>query len=106
MGRSVHSTFVFPHHLGVRLVSRGGLRSGGRPCLSALSLSLMTAGVLFCGAASPVLAESVYSDISDPYVVSDHVVIEDYADHSSTNVTQSGHLELLSEAFFVRPILK
>ena len=100
VGRSVHSTFVFPHHLGVRLVSRGGLRSGGRPCLSALSLSLMTAGVLFCGAASPVLAESVYSDISDPYVVSDHVVIEDYADHSSTNVTQSGHLELLSEAYF------
>lgn len=99
MGRSVHSTFVFPHHSGVRLVSCGGLRSGGRPCLSALSLSLMTAGLLFCGAASPVLAESVYSDISDPYVVSDHVVLEDYADHSSTNVTQSGHLEL-SEAYF------
>lgn len=99
MGRSVHSTFVFPHHSGVRLVSRGGLRSGGLPCLSALFLSLMTAGLLFCGAASPVLAESVYSDISDPYVVSDHVVLEDYADHSSTNVTQSGHLEL-SEAYF------
>lgn len=99
VGRSVHSTFVFPHHSGVRLVSCGGLRSGGRPCLSALSLSLMTAGLLFCGAASPVLAESVYSDISDPYVVSDHVVLEDYADHSSTNVTQSGHLEL-SEAYF------
>ena len=99
MGRSVHSTFVFPHHSGVRLVSRGGLRSGGLPCLSALSLSLMTAGLLFCGAASPVLAESVYSDISDPYVVSDHVVLEGYADHSATNVTQSGHLEL-SEAYF------
>ncbi len=99
MGRSVHSTFVFPHHLGVRLVSRGGLRSGGLPCLSALSLSLMTAGFLFCGAASPVLANSVYGDISDPYMVSDHVVIEDYADHSSTNVTQSGHLEL-SGAYF------
>ena len=99
VGRSVHSTFVFPHHSGVRLVSRGGLRSGGLPCLSALFLSLMTAGLLFCGAASPVLAESVYSDISDPYVVSDHVVLEDYADHSSTNVTQSGHLEL-SEAYF------
>lgn len=105
VGRSVHSTFVFPHHLGVRLVSRGGLRSGGLPCLSALSLSLMTAGFLFCGAASPVLANSVYGDISDPYMVSDHVVIEDYADHSSTNVTQSGHLEL-SGAYFVRPILK
>ena len=99
MGRSVHSTFVFPHHLGVRLVSRGGLRSGGLPCLSALSLSLMTAGFLFCGAASPVLANSAYGDISDPYMVSDHVVIEDYADHSSTNVTQSGHLEL-SGAYF------
>ena len=99
VGRSVHSTFVFPHHLGVRLVSRGGLRSGGLPCLSALSLSLMTAGFLFCGAASPVLANSVYGDISDPYMVSDHVVIEDYADHSSTNVTQSGHLEL-SGAYF------
>ena len=99
MGRSVHSIFVFPHHLGVRLVSRGGLRSGGLPCLSALSLSLMTAGFLFCGAASPVLANSVYGDISDPYMVSDHVVIEDYADHSSTNVTQSGHLEL-SGAYF------
>jgi len=99
VGRSVHSTFVFPHHLGVRLVSRGGLRSGGLPCLSALSLSLMTAGFLFCGAASPVLANSAYGDISDPYMVSDHVVIEDYADHSSTNVTQSGHLEL-SGAYF------
>lgn len=99
MGRSVHSTFVFPHHLGVRLVSRCGLRSGGLPCLSALSLSLMTAGFLFCGAASPVLANSVYGDISDPYMVSDHVVLEDYADHSATNVTQSGHLEL-SGAYF------
>ena len=99
MGRSVHSTFVSPHHLGVRLVSRGGLRSGGLPCLSALSLSLMTAGFLFCGAASPALAESVYSDISDPYVVSDHVVLEDYANYGSTNVTQSGHLEL-SGAYF------
>ena len=100
MGRSVHSTFVFPHHLGVRLVSRGGLRSGGLPCLSALSLSLMTAGFLFCGAASPVLANSVYGDISDPYMVSDHVVLEDYADHSATNVTQSGHLELLDTNFY------
>ena len=101
VGRSVHSTFVFPHHLGVRLVSRGGMRSGGLPCLSALSLSLMTAGFLFCGAASPVLANSVYGDISDPYMVSDHVVLEDcYADHSATNVTQSGHLELLSDAYF------
>lgn len=100
MGRSVHSTFVFPHHLGVRLVSRGGLRSGGLPCLSALSLSLMTAGFLFCGAASQVSANSVYGDISDPYMVSDHVVLEDYADHSATNVTQSGHLELLSDAYF------
>lgn len=101
MGRSVHSTFVFPHHLGVRLVSRGGMRSGGLPCLSALSLSLMTAGFLFCGAASPVLANSVYGDISDPYMVSDHVVLEDYyADHSATNVTQSGHLELLDTNFY------
>lgn len=101
VGRSVHSTFVFPHHLGVRLVSRGGMRSGGLPCLSALSLSLMTAGFLFCGAASPVLANSVYGDISDPYMVSDHVVLEDYyADHSATNVTQSGHLELLDTNFY------
>ena len=100
VGRSVHSTFVFPHHLGVRLVSRGGLRSGGLPCLSALSAGLMTTGFLFCGAASPVLANSVYGDISDPYMVSDHVVLEDYyADHSATNVTQSGHLEL-SGAYF------
>lgn len=100
MGRSVHSTFVFPHHSGARLVSRGGLRSGGLPCLSALSVSLMTAGFLFCGAASPVLAESVYSDISDPYMVFDHVVLGEYADHSSTNVTQSGHLELLDTNFY------